>query len=115
MRYKILLGVSALIFAWPNNAKADALMTDVVGTVCKVLSRQNLATECHSDINLLEENWMVVHGRFSSLEADAACRTIAGHAARIAKSSKVKRHRAWQVRLHTPFTGDRPLAVCRVP
>ena len=87
---------------------------DVILAMCYILTTQGSLMNCESDINLLEENWMVLYGRMNGVEADALCDATARAVASQVSMRDITVRAAWQVRIHTPHTGDHPLAVCPI-
>ena len=98
----------------PQQATERFHITDVVLTVCKLMEPQGLVTECTLDINMFEDNWMVVYGRFQESEVDVMCAVVAETVAKVAAGQNATVLSPWQVRMHTPWTGEHPLAVCPI-
>ena len=57
---------------------------------------------------------MVVYGRFQASEVDAICAATAETVAQLATQHQASVLSPWQVRLHTPWTGEHPLATCPI-
>lgn len=93
-------------------AKQEIYISSVVDAVCGTLIDQGIATECHSALNFTTANWMVVRGHTSVAEASSVCHAVVDGVTKLAKNIGAKARSEWQVRIHTPFTGDHPIATC---
>ena len=92
--------------------KREVYISSVVDAVCGSFIDQGIVTECHSDLNFTTANWMVVRGHVSVAEADSVCRAFVQGVRTAAERVGAKARREWQVRVHTPFTGEHPIATC---
>ena len=103
--------------------KQDVPVSDVVYVMCHGIKQKWGAEECYPDLNLSKPNWMVIRIDTSTEgwlgpdwnEAELArivCQGAVQGVTSLAKRRGAKAHKEWQVRIHTPFTGDHPIATC---
>lgn len=89
-------------------------VTDVVDHVCRILLDETMqVTGCHTEAVPSGPSYrMVIHGRFSAAGAQVMCQETAREVGKLAERLQAHPVLKWRVQVHSPYTGDHPLAAC---
>jgi len=104
--YPVLIAVTLLAFACPRNAHADVV--DDAYKVCAAMENTGLTTSCKVD------GWkgaIDVRIDTSSTEARKICE---GVAEMMAQQTGSFRDGRWKLQIFSPYSGDQPVAVCKL-
>ena len=93
--------------------KPRVYVAAVVDQVCRVLLREQVATECYVDMEYASvTHRMVIYGLFGDAEARTICPMLVRQVSDLATRAQAQPAGRWQVRIHTPYTGAHPVATC---
>ena len=110
----ILAAVCTLTSGQPAPAQERRLVMAVVQEVCKMLLNETTqVTACRAETVASDPSYrMVIHGRFSANGAHVMCQETAREVAALADRLNANPFLPWRVQVHSPYTGDHPLAAC---
>ncbi len=98
----------------PPKQKRRVYVTAVVDQVCRILLTETTqVTQCYTETVPSDPSYrMVIHGQFSANGAQVMCQETAHQVGDLADRLNANPVLPWRVQVHSPYTGDHPLAAC---
>lgn len=95
----------------PARTPQEPTVYDVAQTLCDVFLREHLVTQCTVDSNIFSASAIEMTAGFSPDRAIGLCDTVV-RLLRAQASNADRARGSWEIRIFSPFSGNRPTAFC---